>query len=437
MRSVKPLLTLTTVLVGLGIVAGITREVLLARLLGTGPELEQFRLAFAIPNLFATSLGATLVAALVPFALTNRDDDEGEADALRRLSAASLILGAILAATGAATAHWQAALLAPGFDETRRDALSAQIAWLWGYFALVASTFGVRAFLSARSIIWPAASIGLVLGGTMALGLGVLTVFPATKLDANGLVILAIGAALVLLAVHIRAVPSRLWRLAASRNGTTTGGWTWRMGWAAIVAVAAHSISSAPRLIDRAIGTELAPGVVAALDFSFAVITVPGLIFGTALATALLPGLAAARASGDRRLEGSSVSWILAVSIVAGIVGLGIAAGSTEIVDLLFRGGAFDATSADMTARLLSWHAGSLGPMVASFVLFQVLLVRGQLMLLLVVASARVAAKWLAVHLLVPEYGLDGLAASFLAPEIVSTMLLATAAWLTRGVRGR
>jgi peptidoglycan biosynthesis protein MviN/MurJ (putative lipid II flippase) len=89
------------------------------------------------------------------------------------------------------------------------------------------------------------------------------------------------------------------------------------------------------------------------------------------------------------------------------------------------------------TAEFLRWHAQGLIFMVVTIVLSQVILAIRAFVLLIIVALARIAAKWLAVVLLVPVWGASGLAASFIVPEAVSALVLAIIVWRRFGTAAR
>lgn len=410
-------------LMGLGVLATLGREVLLAMIFGTSRELEMFRLAFAVPNVLGTSLGAVVVSALVPVLSGFGSDKDSQAAALRQAMVATGLMAVVLSVIGALTAPAQVALMAPGFEPEERSRLTPIVAALWGFFGLTALSFGPRAFLSLRGIVWPMASANLVLGGTMALGLLVIAGLPEHMRSAGSLGVVAVVAALVLLVVHLAATPRRVLKRVFSTSVPAAGSALKLAGAATLAAFGGHLLGAIPRLIDRSVATELVPGTVAALDFSFSMITVPGIAFGIVFVISAQPRFAAAASAGDvagvRRL-----AWLGGISVaLAGAFGVVLMAGAEPVVRLLFGRGAFDEQAVQLTARIVWWHALALGPMVAAIILSQAVLSAGLLRLFLLGSLLRPLVKWIGVEVLVPAHGISGLAASFLLPEFVATGL--------------
>lgn len=412
--------TFVGLLMGLGVLATLVREILLAHLFGTGSEIERFRLAFAIPNLLGTSLATVVVAALSPM-LSRHDADPGsQAEALRQSVAATIALGVSLGVLGILTAPWQANVMAPGYSPNDREALTPVFMLLWAFFIITACSFGPRAFLSHRGVVWPMASSNLILGGVMALGIVVLAVLPGSTHTAANLALVAIGAAALLLAIHVVALPRATLRLiwrrpadGAQRNLISS--WT-----TLLIVLAGHLLSAAPRLVDRAAATDLLPGAVAAMDYSFSIITVPGIAFGSVFVIAALPRFASALRDRDDGAVRALAVLAAASAALAALFGLLLNIDTVGLVKLIFARGAFDAAAVAVTSTLVSWHAMALGPMVASLILAQAMLSAGLVNAFLLVSVLRVVLKVIAVTYLVPSYGLDGLAASFLVPELAS-----------------
>lgn len=412
-------------LLGMGMLATMAREILMAGIFGTGRAIEHFRLAFAVPNLLGTSLATVVVAAMSPGLSRLDSQKSAEGAALRHAMQGAMILALGLGGLGLLTVPVQVNFMAPGYDELQRSELSSQVTTLWFFFVLVAVSFGPRAFLTVRAVTWPMASSNLLLSGTMVIGLWVLSILPGRSLSSQDLSGLAIAAAAVVLLVHLTALPRGALRDALrsqeARSSWVVGG----AGLAVLAALVGHVLGSFPRLIDRSVATEFAPGTVAAMDFSFAVMTLPGVAFGTVFIMSALPGLARA-IQGDDRLLLRRLAIFGAICIAsAAAVGLLLSVNAKDFVRLVFQRGAFDSSDAELTASLLRWHALALGPMVASLILMQVLLTADLLKWFLAISALRVATKMVAIWALTPEHGIDGLAATFLAPEVASCIAAA------------
>lgn len=421
---------LVALLTGVGIVATVLREVLIARTFGTNHEVEHFRLAFALPNALGTSLATVIVGALAPVLARFPDDDDGRSAAIRYSTIACCTLAIGLGIAGAATAPWQVSLMAPGYPSDRQADLVPDFVALWLFFVLVAISFGPRAYLSIRGIAWPMAASNLVLAATMSAGLLLLTLLPTSLHTTGSLALIALIGACALLVLHLAAMPKG--GLASTIRRSLALSWRDIAGPARLMLVVliGHLVSAAPRIIDRAAATELAAGTVAAMDYSFAIITVPGIAFGTVFITAAIPRFAAVSIGGDHSGLRSLVIRAAFMIALAMVVGVLVSSQAGLIVRLIFERGAFDSQATELTTRLLIWHALAVGPMVASLISMQAVLVANLATVFLLIAALRMISKLLAVAWMVPAFGLDGLAASFLVPELVSALAAGMAVWL-------
>jgi peptidoglycan biosynthesis protein MviN/MurJ (putative lipid II flippase) len=121
---------------------------------------------------------------------------------------------------------------------------------------------------------------------------------------------------------------------------------------------------------------------------------------------------------------------VVASLLLAAVAGLCMSALAPYVVHVVYVRGSFGQQAAAQTAEFLRWHGIALPFMVATIILGQAVLAFRAYVLVLAIAVARIFTKWLSVQWLVPQYGLTGLAASFIVPETVSAVLLAAAlAW--------
>lgn len=411
-----------------GILATFLREIILAATYGTGAEIEIFRLAFAVPNLLSTSLGPAFVAAVVP-ALMRAETSQAELSSVSRDVVAVNVSGVLIVSLiGALSAPLQARLLAPGYGPALASTLTTQIAAMWLFFVAAGCSFSLRALLSRRGVLWPAAGATVVGSGTVAVGCLVgAALLPAGSLPpAAFLTGLVVASGLLILYMHGRALPEGTLR--ALRLGPaelTATAWAARGLAGAVVLVGTyHFLSAVPRLIDRAVATTLASGTVAALEYSFSLITVPGILLGTSLVTMLFPDFARAVESADPVAQRSMIGPVLLALALATVAAAIMSSAAPLIVDIVYARGAFDEVAAGMTSEFLRWHSIGLPFMVATIILAQATLAFRAYGLVLAVGLARILAKWLAVVWLVPSHGLGGLAASFIVPEVVSAVVL-------------
>ena len=411
-----------------GIVATFLREVVLAATYGTSTEIEVFRIAFAVPNMLSTSLGPAFVAAVVP-ALMRAERGEGDVPATERDVTAINVAGVFaLSVAGIVSAPLQARLLAPGYGPELVSDLTVQIALMWLFFAAAGCSFSLRAMLSRRGVLWPAAGATVVTSGMLALGCLLVGRFvPGGSVPPAGLLTaLAVVSGVLVLCMHVWVLPSES-RSALRLRAADLPGVAWAarsLGGAVLLVGIFHFLSAVPRLIDRAMATTLESGAVAALEYSFSLITVPGILLGTSLVTMLYPGFARSVEAGDTQPVVQLVRPVLVSLGLAATAGICMSVLAPLIVDVVFARGSFGPDAAALTTEFLRWHAIALPLMVATIILAQAALAFRAYGLVLLVALARILAKWLGVAWLVPDHGLTGLAASFIIPEAVSTVLL-------------
>lgn len=422
-----------------GIVATFSRELVLAAKYGTGLQVEVFRLAFAVPNLMSTSLGPSFVAAVIP-TLMSVESDSGRLASTARGIVMLNVLGVFsVTALGILTSPLQARLLAPGYGADLATDLSTYISLTWLFFLFAGCSFSLRALLSQRGVLWPASAATFIGAGTIVVGCLFASALPPDtfKWSAGLLVGLTVLSGVLILASHVLVTPRGV--LGAGRINLADlpiAMWAVRGAGASIVAVAAyHLLSAVPRLIDRSVATTLGTGVVPALEYSFSLITVPGILLGTSLVTMLYPAFSRSVESGLRvpvRAFIRPVSIAIGLSAAAGLI---MFAAAPTLVKLVYGHGAFGASSIRTTAVFVRWHGLGLPFMVATIILAQAALAFRQYRLVMSIAAVRIAAKAAAVALMVPAMGLSGLAASFILPEAVSAAILVVA--LRRHVSAR
>jgi putative peptidoglycan lipid II flippase len=415
------------ILLGCGILATLAREVVFASFLGTSSELEVFRLAFAIPNLLSQSLAPAYIGALLPL-LVAAQSGTSETLAAFRQQLSRVTLYGVLAVTivGLLSVSWQARAIAPGFDDNLTARLITSLATCWAFFFFASVSFLPRLYLNSRREFWPGVSTSLVISGSLAIACAMLALTRG-QVSALELSIVAVLAGGLILTLHLALEPNSL------RPFSAAGSETWkpeqsqsqeilkRLG----LVLSIHLLNALPRFIDRAYASDFPQGIVAALEYSFNIITVPGILLGSSVITVLYPSFVRrVQDTKQNEWQRSTVLIACAAVLAASLAGVFIYFFADEIVSLIYERGAFGDSAVQSTAAILAWHGLGLGFMVATMLLLQANLAYGVFKLLVVVGIVRIVAKFLAVRELVPSYGVDGLGASFLAPEAVSTILL-------------
>jgi peptidoglycan biosynthesis protein MviN/MurJ (putative lipid II flippase) len=198
----------------------------------------------------------------------------------------------------------------------------------------------------------------------------------------------------------------------------------------AVLGASLYQLTQAiPRFLDRGYASQ-EPGALAALEYSFNVLTAPGILFGTSLVMLAFPSFARFAARGEARAGFRALGkWFLLAVGAAGIVTLACQIAPQALVRLLYERGEFGPDDVAMTSEILRWQAWGLPAMVASMGLAQALLGLRQLRLLMLVGLIRIVVRIVALQLLVPRFGPSGLGAAYFATEAVSTLLLVIILW--------
>ena len=420
------------VLFALGIAMTFAREMLLARVFGTTREIEIFRLAFAAPNMLSQSLAPAFIGAVMPLLVKAEMNGPGaRAAQLRQIMRANIIGAAIVTLLCLATSVWQARLLAPGFTAQEQHYLAQQIAIGWFFFLVMSLSFGIRTAINLDGVLWPGAATSLTVAAVVAAGcLFGLTLHEPGFWTSTNLLALTIAGAGCVLALHLAAARRAIAELVRGRSAAddamTIG---LRAVMLAIFVVALCKVSNAaPRFVDRVFATEFPQGTLAALEYSYGILNVPGILLATSLIMIAYPSFV--RAIESRTLN---VRWrnycgaTVAVTVVAVLIAAVLFIWAPSLIALAYGGGAFDETAVATTALILKWQSAGLGPMVAVLILGQALLAYRAYGMLLAIGAMKVAVKIVAIRWLSDTYGLAGLAASFSVTEFATLLMLAIA----------
>jgi peptidoglycan biosynthesis protein MviN/MurJ (putative lipid II flippase) len=382
-------------------------------------------------------LGQTLAPAFVgvtlPLLVAARRAGDAE---LKRVSA--LLTRFALIATGSVclilviAAPWLTDWMAPGFRPEESARAASQVRWLSLVFLALGLSFPLRARLNLHGVFWPGASTSLTLslGIVLVCGLG-------WRVDGTttGLVMASVLAAWCVLAFHAAAVrrAGRVDPISSESLSEVDGEAVplrMRALSLAVLGASLYQLTQAvPRFLDRGYASQ-EPGALAALEYSFNVLTAPGILFGTSLVMLAFPRFARFAARGEARAGFRALGkWFGLAVGAAGVVTLACQIAPEALVRLLYERGEFGADDVSMTSEILRWQAWGLPAMVASMGLAQALLGLRQLRLLLLVGVVRIVVRVLALQVLVPEFGPAGLGAAYFATEAVSMLLLVIILW--------
>jgi len=195
-----------------------------------------------------------------------------------------------------------------------------------------------------------------------------------------------------------------------------------------VIGVTVFKISNAvPRFIDRAVATGFPQGIVASLEYSYNVLTVPGILLATSFVTVFYPTFVRNINKRKFMLKNKVILLLfLIVLIVAISSGVLLFIWSENFIKFVYGRGAFDMSAVENTAIILKWQALGLGAMVGGIILSQGLLGFRAIKILILITIIKIIIKLISIKTLVPHFGLVGLAASFVVTESSVMVLILT-----------
>ncbi len=357
----RPTLAAAAVIVSAGFLGsrllGVARSVAIADAFGTSPELGAYWVAFRVPDLiFQLLAGATMGSAFIPvFArLLSKD---GEAAAWRLASSVLNLVAAatfVFAVLGFLLAPVLVPAIAPGLGEDSGQqqelrSLAVDLTRLMMLSPILFSLSGMAtAVLNARHhFLWPAIApmvynISIIIGAVA---------FDDVHALAAAVVV---GAALhlavqvpALFRVGLRYQLIARWRDAAVRE--VAGLMAPR-----VVGLAAFQFSL---LITIFFASTVSDEAISAVNYAWLIVLTPLGLFGMAISTAVFPTMAEQAVQGQRELRRTlerSLGIILFLTIPASVALIVL---SEPLVTFLFKRGAFDQASADITQAALMFFA--------------------------------------------------------------------------------
>ena len=343
-------------------ITGLLRDMVYSRMFGAGPLMDAFLVAFKIPNfmrrLFAEGAFSQAFVPVVSEYKVQRERDE-----VRELidGAAGTLGWFLLGVTiiGVIGAPLLVLLFAPGFrvDASRFSLTVEMLRWTFPYLLFISlaalaggvlnsyGKFGVSTFTSTLMNI-------------------VMIVFAAWIAPhfARPGVVLAIGVFVAGLAQLAFQVPF-LVRLGLLRRPR----WRWdhdgvrRIGRLMLPAIFGSSVSQVALLLDTLIASFLVTGSIAWLYYADRLMEFPLGVFSIALATVILPGLAAHHAAKSREQFTATLDWALRLTVVIVLPAtLALVVLSEPLTIAIFHYGQFDARDVHMSALALTAYASAL-----------------------------------------------------------------------------
>jgi len=340
-------------------VLGFVRDVVVARAFGAGPVTDAFFVAFRIPNLLRRLLAeGALSTAIIPV-FTESLHRGGRAEFIRVVRATSGVATVVLCVVsglGMLFAPWIVRIMAPGWtaDPPLVELAGALTRFMFPYLLLVGLAALAMGALNAQHRFFTAALGPAVLNVAMIVSVLVLSARMSPPIFSLAVGVLAGGLGQLLvqlpelsrLGVPLR--PSSEWSHPAVR--TIAG----RL-WPAVFALAAVQVTV---LVNTLLASLLPQGTVSYLYYADRVMEFPLGVFGIALATAVLPGMAGQAARGEHRALTETFAFALRLSAFIAIpAAVGLLALGYPIVRLLFQRGEFSPSDAVATTHALAGYA--------------------------------------------------------------------------------
>lgn len=410
-------------LLGVGIVATLGREVVFALGLGSGSDLEIFRLAFGAPNMMGQSMAPAFIGVMLP--LLAHAAEKGPVDEAlmrQRILRFNFIGVALLCCIGVLAANPLATVLAPGYNAEATEQVATQLRILWLFFGVTGLSFAGRTFLNHRDVFWPGASTSLAVSLAF-IGVGIGIASGAVPKNAASLSWAAVAGGGLVLLLQLCAKPYRAGDFLKGLKLSVPKG-TPPLLLPMLGAFLATVSASAPRFLDRAYASAMPPGSVAALEYSYNVLAAPGILLGTSFVMLAFPAFARGVAAGKARTAAWSLLKPLGLTCMAALaISLVVHFFADPVVALFYQRGAFSATDSTATASVLRWQCLGIMPMVAGMVFAQGFLGLRLIRFVLLLSVVRILVRWIALELLVPHLDLGGLGLAYTLTETLALVI--------------
>lgn len=342
-------------------ILGFIRDILLAKILGTGFQADALFVAFRIPNMFRDMIGegasnSSFVPVISEYRVT-RSREEFWRFVVSVFFAATLIL-CLITVLGVIFAPAVVRLLAPGFiSDPEKILLTTRLTrMLFPYLIFIGLTAYTMAVLNAfRHFVTPAFSPAIL---NVAVIAGTLYSARYLQEPVYGIALsLLIGGALQLAFQWTPVVRTGLtWHRPKLRHPGVA-----QVGKLLIPRLVGSGVYQLNVLIDTfcaSLSAIVGAGGIAAIYYANRLIQFPIGIFGLALASAILPALSSLAAGGNtaqlKKTLVFSLENILMAMIPASVVLVVLA---SPIIRVLFERGHFDAYSTAITSTALAFYA--------------------------------------------------------------------------------
>jgi putative peptidoglycan lipid II flippase len=420
-------------LTALSRVFGFLRDMLMARLLGAGLAADAFQLAFVLPNTFRRLFaeGAFSVAFVPMYAKAL--GTEGDAAATRFASQVLAIFIWVLAAASVIAMLAMpliVGLLARDFSAVPgKFALTVTMARVtFPYLGLISLVAMLSGLLNARGRFAPGALTPLLLNLVLltAIGVGALLRRVGADDEALGLTL-----ALAVTLAGIVQLGFMLWsvRRAGVHLQLTLPRLTpevRRLALRILPATAGAGIYQASQIVDTLFATSLPQGSLTLLKYADRLEQMPIGVIGMALGTAILPMLArhihAGEEAAGRKLQADAIELATLLTLPAAAA---LAICAPAFVAALFVGGRFTASDGALMSQIVIALVSGLPAYVLVKVLQPAFFSRGDTGTPMWVAGGALLTNIALNFIVVPRFGIVGLAAATVATAIINVVGLA------------
>jgi len=413
---------------------GYVRDAGIAALLGTGPVSDAFFAVLQVVNFFRRLLAeGALNAAFVPIWLGLRGGEDGAANAdkftLRALLAIFCITG-IVALLIIVFAAPVVGVIAPGFDDTRRDLASFYLLIVAPYVVLAGLVSVLAGALNAEN------RVGAVALSTIAFNVVMVLVLawaftgsePLTASIWLTLAIVAAGMTQLIITGTVWFAGGRRWRRVRARAPDRTPLLFTRAG-PGLIAAGIPQL----KLIAAAAIVSSSPAAVSWLYYANRLYELPLGIASIVIAAVVVPRIAASLNAGSAEEFAGVQSRAFEIALGLALpAAAGFAILAQPIAGVLFERGAFDSQDTLMVAAALTAICAGLPGHVLEKVLDAVSFAKGDTHTPMLAALCGLTAAIVGGVLLFPHYGHVGAAAAIAASGWVGAALM-TAVLYGRG----
>ena len=345
-------------------VTGLVRDMVYSRMFGAGVLMDAFLVAFKIPNfmrrLFAEgAFSQAFVPVVSEYKVRNTHDEardlvDGAAGTLASFLALVTVIGIVVAPL-------LVLLFAPGFraEEAKFDLTVEMLRWTFPYLLFISLTALAGGVLNSYGRFAVPAFTSTLLNLTMI----VFAAWVAPRFERPGIG-LAIGVFVAGALQLAFQIPFML-RLKLLRRPR----WRWdhagvrRIGRLMLPAIFGSSVSQVALLLDTLIASFLATGSIAWLYYADRLMEFPLGVFSIALATVILPSLAAHHAAESPARFTAMLDWALRLTILVVLpatAALLVMAGPLTVA--IFHYGRFEENDVRMASlALMAYSSGLLG----------------------------------------------------------------------------